>query len=509
MKTNICIPITAITSEQALIDLKLAEKYTDLIELRIDYIKDINEENLKSLLKNEQTKKIIVTCRPKNLCGNFEGSEDKRISLLKKAIELNADYIDIEIEANKEEIKNIINNKNVNTKIIISYHNLKENPSLEELNKKYNEIKELNPDLVKIVTFANSINDNFIIFDLLKNKNDLIAFCMGVRAQISRILAPKYGSKITFASLEEGKESASGQISIEEMKNVYNIGLINENTNVLGVIGEFAENSMSKYMHNASFKEKKLNFAYLPFKVNRKELADFIKNFRKFNFKGSSVTVPHKIEVIKYIDKIDDTAKKIGAVNTIVNKNGELIGYNTDCYGAVESLKEKTELKDKKVLVIGAGGAARAIIYGLKKENADVIIINRSIDKAKLLAEEFKINYEKFDNMGKLIKNNEIVINATSIGMVPNTSESVIKEEDFLVPKYNNKNFFEKKIFMDIVYKPTETKLVKLARKNNLEVITGDRMLVHQAIGQFKLWTNQEPDFKLMKDALLRLPKIA
>ena len=492
MKTEICIPITAKTIDEAIIELKEAEKLVDLIELRIDYIKDIDKNKLNKLLEN-RNKKVIVTCISKDSNGNFEGNEEDRIDLLKSAIELNSDFIDIEIDVDKNAIKSIIDNKN-KTKIIVSYHNFKETPDSEELNKIYNEIKKLNPDLIKIVTNANSINDNFRIFNLLSGKNELIAFCMGLRGQISRILAPKYGSKITFASLKENKESAVGQISIEEMKNVYNIDMINNETKVLGVVGEFAENSMSKYMHNAAFKENNLNFVYMPFKVRKEELKEFIKNLREFDFKGSSITIPHKVNITKCIDEIDETAKKIGAVNTIVNKNGKLIGFNTDYYGAVQASKEKTQLSNKKILVIGAGGGARAVIYGLKKENAQITITNRTISKAESLAKEFDIKFEGIKNMKKLIENKDIIINTTSVGMNPNINESIIKEDEFS----------EGKLVMDIVYKPINTKLTGLAKKANCNVITGDRMLIYQAMKQFSLWTDKEPDFNLMELSLTK-----
>lgn len=492
MSCEICIPITATNVEHATEDIKLAEKLSNLIELRIDCIKDIDREKLKKLLENK-TKKAIVTCRPKNLCGKFENSEKERINLLKHALELNAEFIDIEIESDKKKLVPIIKNKK-NARIIVSYHNFRETPPLEELNKKYNEIKKFKPDLIKVVTNANSINDNFTIFRLLEGKKDLIAFCMGIRGHISRILAPKYRSAMTFASLKEGKESASGQISIEEMKNTYNLDLLNPSTGILGVIGEFAENSMSKYMHNTSFKAKKLNFVYMPFKVREEELGSFMKNFREFGFRGSSVTIPHKIGITKYLDEIDGTAEEIGAANTIINKNGMLIGYNTDYYGAVEALKEKTPIKGKKILVIGAGGASRAIIYGLKKEGAKITLINRTGEKAKNLADEFGVERDSFDNKKTLVKNADIVINATSTGMEPNTNESIINENDLA----------RGKIIMDIVYKPAKTKLIKAARKIGCKTVTGDRMLLYQAIGQFKLWTGQQPDFRLMENSLLK-----
>ncbi len=491
MRSEVCIPITAPTLEKAIDDVREAERYVGLVELRIDYIRNIDENKLKNLLE-KTVKKSIITCRPKSLCGNFEGSEEERINLLKKTAEFNADFIDIEIEAGKEKILELIKNKK-KTKIIVSYHNLNETPILGELQKKYEEIKKLFPDLIKIVTNANSINDNFTIFELLKGKNDLIAFCMGIRGQISRVLAPKYGSRMTFASLKEGKESASGQISIEEMKNVYNIDSINKDTQPIGVIGSFAENSMSKYMHNACFKEKGLNFVYMPLKVAENELKEFMQNFRKFDFKGASVTIPHKLEVMDYIDEVDEIAKSIGAVNILSNSNGKIIGSNSDCYGAIEALKEKTSLKNKKALVIGAGGGARAIIYGLKAENAVVTVTNRTFDKAKSIADEFNVKYGKIENMKELIRNNEIIINTTSVGMSPHPNESIIKEGSLI----------EGKIIMDIVYKPIETKLIKMARKAKCIAITGNRMLAYQALKPFKMWTCHDADFSVMESALL------
>ncbi len=491
MKCEICIPITAETVERALNDIKEAVKVSDLIELRMDFIKNIDGNKLKKLLGIKK-RTVIATCRPKSLGGNFEGSEGKRINLLKSAVELKADFVDIEIDSNKKDIIELIKNKK-NTKIIVSYHNFKGTPSLKELQKQYLEIKKLVPGLIKIVTNANSINDNFIIFDLLRGKSDLIAFCMGIRGQISRILAPKYGSRLTFASLEGGKESASGQISIDEMKNVYSIELIDEKTQPIGVIGAFAENSMSKYMHNACFKGKGANFVYMPLKVAEGELKEFMSNFRKFQFKGASVTIPHKIEVMDYVDEVDDTAKKIGAVNVLNNENGNITGYNSDCYGAMEALKEKTPLKNKKVLVIGAGGAARAIIYGLKQENSLITVVNRTINNAQLLAEEFGIECEEIGKMGELIRNNKIIINTTSVGMDPKPDESIISEKDMIGGK----------IVMDIVYKPIETKLIKIAKKAKCITITGDRMLAYQAIMPFKMWTKREADFDLMENALL------
>jgi len=492
-KIKICIPITADTIEEALGNLKKAEGKGDLIELRLDFIKDIDEGKVEELLKNK-IKEVIVTCRPKSENGRFERSEEERILLLKKAVESGAEYVDVEFKTNKDFINSLIKNKS-KPKIIISHHNFDETLPIEELENIYNEIKKLDPDLVKIVTFANSLNDNFNIFRLLEGKDDLIGFCMGIKGQISRVLAPKFNSLITFASLEKNKESADGQLTIEEMKNEYNFDLINEDTKLLGVIGEFAENSKSRHMHNKMFKEKGVNFIYHPLKLEKNELKEFMNNFRKFDFAGSAVTVPYKEKIMKYLDYTDDTTKDIGAVNTIVNDNGRLTGYNTDYFGVVEALKEKTKLNGKKVLVIGAGGAARAVVYGLRKENAEITIINRTAEKAQKLAEEFNIKADKLENIKELIGDNEIVVNATSVGMSPNLGRTIIPEDCLI----NNK------IIMDIVYTPLRTKLIESAEKANCSTITGERMLVHQAMKQYKLWTKEKSDFEIMEKAIKKV----
>ncbi|MBT4351394.1 shikimate dehydrogenase [archaeon] len=489
--TRICIPIVAETIDNFIKDIKKAEILSDLIELRIDYIKDFKIDKLEKLIKN-CTKDFIITCRPKNNGGKFEGNEKERISILEKAIDLECPFIDLEIETENKTILNLINKKQ-KTKIILSYHDFKKTNSLKKLKIKYDEMNSYFPDFLKIVTYANSINDNFNIFSLLNEKSNLISFCMGIRGHISRILTAKYGSYISYVCLEEGKESADGQISAKYIEDVYNFSSINKETKVLGVLGSVAENSKSKFMHNANFKKKKLNFIYIPFKVRKEELKELIKNFKIFEFRGGAVTIPHKEDIMQYFNNIDNTAKIIGATNTFVNDNSIFSGHNTDYYGAEHALKEITKLKDKKILVIGAGGAARSLCYVLNKEKSNFTIINRTYEKAKLLADEFNGSCSKFKELKKEINNNDIIINTTSVGMNPNNNECIIEEKIF--PK--------NKIIMDMVYNPIETVLIKLANKNNCTIITGDRMLAYQAIGQFKLWTGVDPYFDLMQKALL------
>src|SRR3989338_6991562 len=322
-------------------------KGADLIELRLDYIKSLNNTKLKSLIENCK-KPVIATNRKKDEGGFFNGSK---------------------------------------TKIIVSYHNFKETPA--NIKNICDNIKKLNPGLIKIVTNAHSVTDNFKIFDLIrkanKEKKKITAFCMGDYGKFSRILSIILGSQVTYASVSERKESASGQLTINEMVEHYRIKKINKNTKIVGLIGNPVEHSWSHIMHNAAFDAFDINAVYLKFRVYR--LKEFIEYMENLDIIGFSVTIPHKVEVMKYLDGIDKQAKGISAVNTIVVKNGKLIGYNTDCPGAIKSLKRRTELKNKNAAVLGAGGAARAIIYGLIENKSNVTILNRTVEKAKLLAD--------------------------------------------------------------------------------------------------------------------------
>jgi len=465
----IAIPIVASTTNEALKDIKKA-KQSDLIELRLDFIKDINEKNLEKLIKKTENKnkKTIVTDR-KN-----------RLNLIKKAIELKAALIDLDISIGEKTIKKIIENR-FKTKVIVSSHNFKKT-NKKEIEKKYNQIKKLNPDIIKIVTTANSIDDNIIILDLItkakKDNKKVIALCMGEKGEISRILSPLLGSYLTFASLKKGKESAPGQIDIKTLKNVYRINKLRK-PKIFGLVGNPVSHSKGIIIHNKSFQKAKLNSIYINFLVD--DIVSFIKNFKEM-ISGLSITIPFKREIIKQLDKVDPTAKKIGAVNTVIKRNGKLIGSNTDILGAIKAIESKTKIKNKKVLMIGAGGVARAIGYGIIKKKGKLTILNRTTSKAKRLAKELKCSSGSIKQL-KNQKNIDIIINATSIGMILKKKQTPIKKQ--ILKKITNK----KAIVFDSIYTPRITKLLKEAKKLNLSIVGGYDMFINQAKEQFKLFT--------------------
>jgi len=256
-------------------------------------------------------------------------------------------------------------------------------------------------------------------------------------------------------------------------------------------IGFPIKTSKSPSIHNAGFKKLGIDdqFIYLRAEVKPENLKMAIDGVRGLDIRGVSVTMPHKSEVIKYLDEIDKTAKEIGAVNTIVNNNGKLKGYNTDCLGALTALEKKTKVRGKKVAIIGGGGVARAIVYILVKKGARVKIFNRDLKKAENLAKEFGCEYAGLDLLEE-IQGMDIIINATSVGM--NENKSLI-----------DKNFLNKKqIVLDIITSPYETRLLKDAKSKGAKVIYGYEMLLYQGVEQFKLYTGFKAPVEAMRKAL-------
>ena len=463
----IAIPIVASSVKEAIKDIEKARQ-ADLIELRLDFIKDINEKNLEKLIRSTK-KKTIVTDR-KN-----------RINLINRAIELKANLIDLDISTGEKTIKKIIQNKK-QTKIIVSFHNFKKT-NKKELTNKYNQINKLNPDIIKIAAKANSIDDNITIFNLIdkakKENKKIIALCMGEMGQISRILGPLMGSYLTFA--KQGNGSAPGQLDIDTLKNIYRIHKLNR-PKVFGLVGNPVSHSKGFIIHNQNFKNTKSNKIYINFLVDN--IALFIKNYKQI-ISGLSITIPFKTQIIPHLDKVDKTAKNIGAVNTVIKKNNKLIGYNTDVTGAIKAIESKTKIKNKKVLMIGAGGVARAIGYGIIQKKGNLTILNRTVEKARKLAKELKCKSGSLKKLN-ILKDIDIIINATSIGMVPNINKTPIKKQ--ILKKIINKNA----VVFDSVYTPKNTKLLKESKALNCRIVGGDIMFINQAKEQLKIFTGRK-----------------
>ena len=299
--------------------------------------------------------------------------------------------------------------------------------------------------------------------------------------------------------------------------------MIDGNTKVVGIIGNPVGHSFSPAMFNAAFKAMKMNYVYVPFKVEKKDLKAAITGAKSLGIKGLNVTIPHKQNVINELDKFDIMANLIGAVNTIDFADGVSKGYNTDCVGAVRAIKEVSGLKDKNVVIVGAGGAARAIAFQIAMEGVNNLnIINRSAKKAEsliydiktLLSADFSNNskldditidfsnidlefgYGGLDKLSECLKDGDILIDTTPIGMHPNMNEA---------PIATNEIMHSDLIVNDIVYNPLETTLIKEAKKANATPISGIKMLLYQGAENFKIWTGKEAPIDLMEETLLKI----
>ncbi|MGL1932820.1 MAG: shikimate dehydrogenase [Desulfotalea sp.] len=267
---------------------------------------------------------------------------------------------------------------------------------------------------------------------------------------------------------------------------------MNGKTKTYGIIGNPVSHSMSPIIHNAAFADLNINAAYLPFTVE--DVGNAIAGVKALSIYGLSVTIPHKESVIPYLDDVDSVAKKIGAVNTVVRHevDGDVIlkGYNTDWIGANRALSEVADLEGNVVLLLGAGGSARAIAFGLKQAGAEVILANRSVDKVAKLASEVGCSFCELSEIDK--HDFRIVVNATSVGMAPLENITLLSREQ-LEPV---------EVVMDIVYAPLETCLLKEAKKAGCKTVSGLEMLLYQAVAQFELWQDRPAPIEVMRSQL-------
>lgn len=494
------IPISESTEEKFIEAIKAAAaKKPDILELRTDCIHNLNYSTLENLIST--TKKlslpVIVTCRDPKEGGMHEHSQLVRLEILCEAIRLGAQYIDCEyVNYQNTKVQELIGKAMQSVsgcRIILSTHNFKE--PFYDIAALYENMHQTNRGaIIKLAYKVNDINDCFAAFDLLNNrKSDVIIACMGGGGEISRTIASKTGNFLTFASTDQDTCSAPGQLTVDQMKGLYRFNSVNSETNLYGIIADPVGHSASPAVYNASFDSSGHNGLYLPLLVggDKATFDTFMDNIRSrqwLGFRGFSVTIPHKNNAFEYVNEhgtIDKKAQAIGAINTIsISKDGQLSGYNTDYAGAMNPLKASIgSLSGKKAAVIGAGGVSKAVVAGLIDEGANVTIFNRTIEKAKALAEIFNCNYDSIENTQRLRSESfTIVVNCTSIGMRPKSDYSPV-DADCLTP--------EMTVF-DTVYNPLKTKLLGSAMSIDAKTVNGFKMFVEQAIEQYQILTDEK-----------------
>ncbi len=469
----------------------LVEQGAELVELRLDYIN--SRVNIQRLVKDRPCE-TVITVRREQDGGKYTGSEETRLMMLREAIANGVEYIDLE-----DDVASKIPRFG-KTKRIVSYHSFRNTP--ENLRELHAKLKALDADIVKIATMANQPHDNLRVLEMMQESDcPTIGMCMGDIGTPSRILGPKFGAPFTYATFHHERALAPGQLSYDQMVNVYRHNSIGPETAVYGVVADPVGHSLSPQIHNAAFGAVGIDAVYVPFRVPYDVLGQFMEDVTRLGIKGLSVTIPHKEAIAKFLTKVDPAVKGIGAVNTVLFKDEEVLGYNTDYKAAMDCLENAlggavppgtpSPLQDKKVLVLGAGGVARAIMYGLQRRGAKATIAGRTRSRAQLLADTFGGKCVEWSARHTVA---DILVNCTPVGMHPNVDES----------PFNKSNLKPTMIVFDTVYNPESTLLLKEAKSHGCRTVTGVEMFVRQAELQFQLFTGMAAPSALMRETLKR-----
>lgn len=485
----ICVTLGRARHKRMIAEHKyLVEQGAKLVELRLDYIG--RAVSLTRLLSGRPGP-VIVTARRREDGGRWMKPEQDRLMLLRSSIASGVEFVDIEGDVAPQIPRY------GNTKRIISYHNMDETPpNLEGIHET---LVEGDADIVKIATMANKFSDNLRMIELVKNaKVPTIGICMGDMGIITRMLANRLGSPFTYAAFSAAKDIAPGMIHWKEMKNLYRYDEIDNKTELFGVVADPVAHSYSPMIHNRAFEANGLNARYLPFRVNKSDLPNFIECCGDLGIQGLSVTIPHKEAALEFCTQAESSVKGIGAVNTVVFDDRDVLGYNTDYRAAMDCLTQclkydksrERPLGGMTALVLGAGGVSRAIAWGLRQRHAEVLISSRSYDRAQLLAAELGCRAVEWDL--RYEPKIHLLVNGTPVGMHPDMDTS----------PYDASRLNEYLVVFDTVYNPENTLLIKNARRAQCRCITGVDMFVRQAAYQYKLFTGKDAPVDLMRKSI-------
>lgn len=474
---------------------KLAEDHVKFVELRLDYLR--KEPQLSRLLPNRPTA-VLATVRRKSDGGNWRGSEDERVRLLRELIAEGVEYIDLELDV-AQKIPRF-----GKTKRIVSYHNMEETP--EDLDSiRAEAIEKCDPDVVKIAVAPKNIDDVFRLIKFLKRANSergkprTLALSMTETGFFTRVLGKKWGCPYSYASFSNTRMIAPGLPYYKTLRDEYRYDQINSETEVFGVVADPIRHSLSPLVHNKSFAELGMNCVYLPFRVSKEDLFEFIDRApSEIGLKGLSVTIPHKTDIMKKLTQFDPAVETIGACNTVVFDGNSSYGYNTDYIAAVTSIEtamigrpvragEASPLQGARALVLGAGGAGKALAYGLRERGANVVIADRKAEEGERIARWLGCEFCPWDEREGYVV--QVLANCTPIGMFPNVDESPMEM----------KTLRGGMVVFDAVYNPETTYLLRMAREKGCRIVSGVNMFVGQAFLQFRYFTGKRASASFMR----------
>ncbi len=486
--TKLCVTIAEKNTETALGAMRSLPPEAQMVELRLDAMQECS---LRRLCEG-RTRPLIVTNRPVREGGAATRPEKERLLKLVRAARFGAEYVDVELDSvhRLPELPG-------GTARIVSHHDFEGTPANPE--HLLESILDTGPDVAKLCVTANDMRDVPPMLALLRRRarsTPLIALSMGEPGIVTRLLAPKFGAFLSFAGLAEGREAAPGQVPVREMVEMYRFGRLDHDTLVYGVVADPVAHSMSPPVHNAAFGALDINAVYLPFKVT--DPACFLRDFEPYDLAGLSVTIPHKEAMLGLMDEVEPLARRVGAVNTVRIDGGHRYGCNTDVSAAAKSVEDAVEraglepLAERDVLLVGAGGAGRAIAYGLREKGVRLTIANRTVSRAQKLAAEVGAEFCGLDEMEALSP--DIIINSTPVGMWPRVEDSPVPAGMLGLGM----------VVFDSVYNPVRTRLLREAEEAGAVTASGVEWFVNQAAAQFELWTGTEAPREVMAETLRR-----
>jgi 3-dehydroquinate dehydratase / shikimate dehydrogenase len=477
---NVCVAIIGSTAAEMLEKASAVVKETPFLEFRLDYLEKplLALPKLKHFFADNTAATGIATCRRTANGGKFSGTIAAEIEVLSKAAAAGFHIVDVELETvsamKKGDLQKL---RDTGVALIVSHHDFAATKDLDGI---YKRIEPFHPDFIKIVPTAKTLVDNVTLMRFLERMDDhsnIIGICMGDAGIISRVLGVRAGSAFTFAAASTGEETGPGQIAARTLIETYRIDQVDAATKVYGVAGNPIRSSLSPIMMNTAFRRETVNAVYLALQTHK--LSDLLKLVHEIPIQGLSVTMPLKQEIMPHLEKTDPLSAKIGACNTVLRaQDGKLYGFNTDVAGITGPLEKRMSLRGAKVLVLGAGGAARAAVFGLRDKGAEVFILNRTSETAQKLARQSGSKTIKKDAVAKT--SFDAIINATPIGMAGIKAAQLLEAKDL-----------NTKLVFDLVYNPIETPLLRLARQKGIPIITGIEMFVQQGARQFEIFTGK------------------
>src|ERR1017187_900364 len=475
---KVCLALSGETAEDMVATAESMARDNPFLEFRLDYLKQplAALPKIHRFLETHQYVTAIGTCRRADNGGKFKGSLATQLEVLTRAHAAGLQIVDLELQSASKAKPEAIARLRSRAALILSFHDFRATRNLDETRGK---MLKIPADFYKVVTTATTLSDNVAMMKFLQaqsGKHALIGLCMGEQGIISRVLSVRAGSAFTFAAVSADLKTAPGQVSARDLRSIYRIDQVDAATRIYGVAGDPIEHSLSPVIMNAALRRENVNGVYLP--LHAKTLKELIHCVREIPLHGLSITMPYKQAMLPYLDNTDAHTAKIGACDTVVRgQDGKFYGFNTDVAGVVRPLEQRLAIANAKVLVLGAGGAARAAVFGLKERGAEVWILNRTSAKAQKLARQAKARSIKRADLRKIAF--DVIINATPVGM-GNTRDCPLKDDEI-----------QANVVFDMVYDPVETHLLQVARAKGIAVIPGVEMFVQQAARQFEIWTGK------------------